>query len=490
MNQTPPRAPHAHDDVPGALAGVTGIVIDCADTDLTVEADDALFDRVHLVATNGRDAPLLLQEGNQLVITQNGRHRGSGTPTLRVPAAACPPITGEHQKGQLRISGVRGAIDLRHGTGDVTIRQLQADLTLNMDRGDLTLVEMTGQAHLACGSGDVRIVQLHGLLHVAVGRGDVQIDSSSGDFDVNLGSGDVTLDACTGGMQLRIGSGDTRIVSPFDAAINLRGGSGDATIHGGSARSINIKQGRGDISSSARLLPDDATVTDEQDVPPQGMRIDDDGVRFTSRNLRFEATSAGVRIQKSGTSIEADDRGVRIVRGQRDGAGQYELETAKGDINVSIPADTAVRVEAIVQGGDVQSDVPLVSVGRPGPRGATQRFVGVSDAQATQRINVKMKTDRGDIRVRAVTMPSRAQRAEQPTTRLTDLPIETFVSPTWPATGMPMPAPASATPADDMGSATDMRAVLEALASGSISVEEADRRLRDLSDLSDLSDQA
>lgn len=483
MNQTPPRPPYPHNDLPGALAGITAIVIDCADTDLTIEADDALRDRVELLATNGRDAPLLLQEGDQLVITQHGRHRGGGTPTLRVPASACPPISGEHQKGQLRISGVRGAIELRHGTGDVTIRQLQADLNLQMDRGDLTLVEMTGQAHLACGSGDLRIVQLHGLLDVAAGRGDVTIDSSSGDFEVSVGSGDVTLDACTGGMRLRIGSGDARIVSPFEAAINLRGGSGDATIHGGSARNINIKQGRGDITSTARLLIGDPTPSDDRDDAITGMRIDDDGVRFTGRNLRFEATSAGVRIQKSGTSIEADDRGVRIVRGQRDGAGQYELETAKGDINVSIPADTAVRVEAIVQGGDVQSDVPLVSVGRPGPRGATQRFVGVSDAQASERINVKMKTDRGDIRVRAVTMPTRQQRAEQPTTRLTDLPIETFASPNWPDATQAAPA-APATHADDTGAAdaaTDMRTVLEALASGSISVEEADRRLRDLS---------
>lgn len=498
-NTSDPTA-QPYDDLPGALSGITAIHIDCADMDLNVEADASLRDRVLLLQATGRDAPILIQDGDQLVISQSGRHRGgNGTPTLRVPATGCPPITGEHRRGTLRMTGVIGAIDLHHNSGDVTLRQVQADLNLKVDKGDLTLIEVAGQATLSCGSGDVQIMQLQGLLHLALGSGDVTMRSSSGDAEMSLGSGDVTVDGFAGGLRLRIGSGDTSIIAPHHAALNLRAGSGDATIHGGTATSLNIKLGRGDITSSARLVPDDGRTTinepEQQESLLSGMRIDDDGVRFSGRNLRFEATSAGVRIEKSGTSIEADERGVRIVRGQRGATGQYELETAKGDISVNLASDTPVRVEAIIQGGDVHSDVPLVSVGRPGPRGATQRFVGVSDAQATRRVNVRLKTDRGDIRVRTVSMPNTPRaHPDDPTIRMTTQPAETFAPADWPGvpTTPPQPPtpPARPTPPAPPVSGgapgtvgerqMSMREVLDALSRGEISVEEADRRLRSM----------
>jgi hypothetical protein len=136
----------------------------------------------------------------------------------------------------------------------------------------------------------------------------------------------------------------------------------------------------------------------------------------------------------------------------------FDVQTTKGDISLDVPSNVPTRVETIINSGDVHSDIPLVSVGRPGPRGATQRFVGVSGSPgAADRLSIKLMTNRGDIRIRSVAHP---------------------VTP--PAPPRPPRQPSSPVSPERTGREERMRSILDSLSRGDLSVTDAERMLAEL----------
>jgi DUF4097 and DUF4098 domain-containing protein YvlB len=484
------------DDVPlhpGSLEGIARIRIDCEETDLSLEADAALVGVVHLVTGGGSNVPTLIREGDELILFQRGRHRGANrAPTLLVPEQGCPAISGSLEKGDLNVERVSTALALRQGAGDVRLVGGSGDVALDLGKGDLTASNRAGQVAVRAGAGDVRLSRCRGAAALSLGKGDVQLDTLEGDLDIRTGSGDISAADCAGALTIKSGSGDVLVNRPRGLLLTATNGNGDVSIRGGSLTGLKIRNGRGDIVSSAQLLyiPSEPAAG-PQDLPPTGGPEDvnpvarllrdkgiefmagDQGVRFSRGPFHFEASDAGVRIAKGSFAFEASDKGVRVVTNGGDGAlGAFSAETSAGDIVIDVPANLPLRVEALVSGGDVRSDVPLVSVGRPGPRGSTQRYIGVTDPNASDRLNLRVKTDRGDIRIRMVAgLPTPPRPPAPPPPPERPAPRHDPFA-TTNAIAMPPPAPPDRE--------ARMRAVLDALARGEISVNEADRRLKEL----------
>lgn len=518
MSSTDPRA-ESFPLHPGSLEGITRLRIDCNDVDLAIESDPALVDAVHLVVTgSGNTSPSLIREGEELILYQRGRFRSDGRPpTLFVPEGGCPPISGSHEKGDVHFEQVYATIDFKHGQGQVRIAEGAGNINLDSGKGDIGVSGREGGMTLRSGMGDVRIARCRGSMAIALGKGDVALDTCDGEVSIKLGSGDIAASDCSGGLTISNGNGDISITRPRAALLAIQMANGDISIRGGSLTGLNARSARGDISSSSHLLliPDaptshpTGTVHVEPNDPNPVSRLlrsrgiefmaGDKGVRISTGPFEFEASDHGVRLAKGTFSFEASDDGVRIVNTESSSYGDlgaYDVATSNGDVSVDVPAGTPLRVEALVNGGDVKSDVPLVSVGRPGPRGSTQRFVGVTEPHLNTRINLRVRTDRGDIRVRSVaglptqtiTPPTPPSPPNAPTMRLPRTPQmpqppRSPFSPTRPpspASGIidaiPMPASTSQTPSRTQR----MQAILNDLAAGTITVTEADRRLAEL----------
>ncbi len=513
-------ATDAHSDElplhPGSLEGITRLRIDCNDVDLAIEADPSLVDIVHLVVSgSSSNAPSLIREGSELIVYQSGRFRDGGRPpTLLVPDINCPPITGSHEKGDLHFDQVTAAISIKHGTGDVRVAEGSGDLSFDSGKGDISISGRDGSQSLRIGMGDVRIARCRGAIAVSLGKGDVNVDTCDGELDLKIGSGDVAASDCSGGLAIKNSNGDVSITRPRAALLSVTTGNGDISIRGGSLTGLNLKTVKGDVTSGSHLLfiPDAAGNqqsaapqfdVDESDPNPvsrilrsKGIEFmaGDKGLRFARGPFAFEASDAGLRIAKGSFAFEASDAGLRIVTGETasfGSIGTFEITTSGGDVSVDVPSGTPLRVEALVNGGDVKSDVPLVSVGRPGPRGSTQRFVGVTEPNAEARLDLSVRTDRGDIRIRSVTgLPTQPQSTSpnDPTTRLPRTPrtqgtpvTPRSVRPPRPVSGITdaiaMPASTTSRPSNRDAR---MRAILDDLANGLITITEADRRLSDL----------
>lgn len=474
-------------DYPGSLDGVARLRIDCEQTDLAIMADPAMTNQVFLSpGTNGGE-PSLIREGDEIIVYQRGRRRGGGNaPTLTVPSEGCPPITGSVQRGELYVGAVQCDVDLQHGQGDARFDGGRGSLTYSLGKGDVRLANWLGTAEVNVGAGDIHAGGLAAELAVALGKGDVTCDTISGPIGVKLGSGDISIVDSSGFVGIKSGSGDVVITRPRQQIVAVKLASGDVVVRGGSLAGMAIEVARGDIMSSAQLIlgerdreTDDAN--DEANLVSRILRskgvsfaAGDKGVRISRPGFELEAGDSGVRITKGGVSFVAGDQGVYFsTSGVDTDAGTFSAESTTGDIIIDLPAGAPVRVEALITGGDIRSDIPLVSVGRPGPRGATQRYVGVSDPAAVERIDLRLKAERGDIRLRL-------------------LPAAPPVPPAPPAP----PTPPSPPQMDDgarnlaadaatarvplLSREQQMRAILDALARGEVSVAEADRMLKAL----------
>lgn len=440
-----------------SLDGIEELSVTCDQIDLIFEADDTLEGIIQLIVEPVQDAPVLRRSGRVLDLEQKGRYRGKVTPLIRVPAGECPRV------------------GVKLGKGDLTFSEINAPLAIKLGMGDVNVRGGTGAMAASIGKGDISIARRDEAIAVKLGMGDVSIAGCQQGIVVALGRGDISLSDCGSEVELKTGNGDISIANPQEGEVFASTSSGDISIAGGDVYRVMARTGKGDIHSTTRLL------ARAEDLQPEPEDTEDIGGILSLFRDEEGASVEDIVLNLSDLQFEAGDQGVRIARGDRDilrlgpdgiqisgkgreislgpdgirvggtgmvpsGSEQFSFDTGRGDIRVDLASDLPARVEVLAT-GDVQSDVPLVSVGRPGPRGTVKRQVGVTDGgDRSGRVNIRLRTGRGDVALRTVRVPPRPQ---------------------------PTPdAGAAETDRDERA-----RVILEALARGDLSVGEAERLL-------------
>ena len=409
--------PAAVQEVP--FAELTGIEIRATRLDLVVEADSDLTSTARLLVDPDSGAPELTMQGSRLILRQEGRYRGSSAPVLQLPAGDLPTVVANISRGNLTLENIVASIAINISSGNLSISGGEGDSAINISSGDVAIRHREGDIACQVSSGAVSISRCHGAAGISTSKGDISIHDCSGDLSLKLGRGDVA------------------VVRPIDQHVNISGSKSDIRIQGGSLASADVNISRGDIKSTARLvLVESRPGSDEDDLSDFQEAIDDavgateDEVQFNLGSVQFTAGESGLRLSTGGTErlvagpeglvvrgsdgepiFVANERGVSAGMPARKGDEQFRFRTSRGSITLDVSADQPARVELIVNRGDVQSDIRLVEVGRPGPRSSTRRFVGVSDSSETDRILVRARTDRGDIQIRSVEAPREPSHA-------------------------------------------------------------------------------
>ena len=434
-----------------SLEDITVFELNFSRGDLIIEADPELENKVQLISEPVKHAPDLQGNGTKIQISQSGRYRGRVAPVLKVPTSDLPQFKAHQSKGSFTFEGVN------------------ADIVARLSRGNLRINRGYGSIDCVNSDGDVQISDHQGALKCRLSKGDLLLARCSGPLEASLSKGDLLATECESSLTAQLSKGDAIIQRPIEQAIAITSSKGDVVLKDGSVSALNFRLSGGDVVSKTRLLFSSeaapAEPIDPADVETSPIDLDDvengDNVRFNMGGIQFQAGDQGVRISREGTDIVragaegleirksdgseifvASDSGVGIGPKNK-GKEQFKFVTSKGDISVQIPDDQPARVELIVNSGDATSDIPLVEVGRPGPKGSTRRFVGVSGGSDDDRILLRAKTGSGDISVRTVPM---ATSSGAPVSGEEELP----------------------------SSEERTRKVLDALAKGDISIEEAD----------------
>lgn len=231
---------------------------------------------------------------------------------------------------------------LSTGHGDVAIHDLDLDaLTAETGKGDIQ-ADSGGRADLSTGMGDLRLGAWHGPLRLNTGKGRVEIDSALGGLDANTGRGDI-----------RVGDAGGRVV--------VNSGRGDL-VFGRLAGDAKLHTGRGDV-----------VVTDLA-----GALLE---LQTSHGNVALDGRVARLRVRLSHGDVSCRCAFV---------GESFEIVTDHGAIRVEIAEESPLRIEAIAGHGRVESTLPLVKVGRPGPAGAhSHRYVaslGGTNPTATLRL--------------------------------------------------------------------------------------------------------
>lgn len=447
-----------------SLGGITELRIDCDQMDLAIETDASLSNMVQLICEPAQNAPVLKRADSRLEIKQSSRYRGRVRPLLRVPAIDCPETAVKMGKGDLVVGQMHTTLGISLGMGDIAIANASAPIGIKSGKGDVSLTDVAAEIGIKQGMGDVSLVRCSGQVVIAVGKGDVSVTDSGPDIEVASGNGDIHVRRALGGL------------------LKLTTGHGDIAIDKGEASTAQVKTGNGDIASTLRMVVDEvlpaqqAEDDDSANIPDSGhseaFDLGDLSEFGDLGDLGFAAGEHGLTITRGGKDIvRLGPDGIQVRRGKHDlsigsdgiryGSGaavsyndeRFVFDSGRGDIAIDLPNDLNLRVEVLMT-GDVHSDVPLVGVGRPGPRGTTKRFVGVRDNARTagQRVGVKVHTKRGDAAIRLVNVEPRTQTEHVP----------------------------AAPSMDSVAKDEQARVVLEALATGALTVEEAERLLEGL----------
>jgi uncharacterized protein YjbI with pentapeptide repeats len=235
--------------------------------------------------------------------------------------------------------------------------------------------------------------------------------------------------------------------------VDLSAGKGDITLAEGAAES-RLSTGLGSISvSGARGDLTARTGSGEivaQDISGGYAHVTTGSGRITLRGGRLDGLEAS-----SGTGD--------IKCSCALGRGVFSLQSGAGVITVEMPADQAVQIEATSGMGQIKSDWPLVRVGRPGPVAVgSVRMVGSAGDEA-ERARLNVRTGMGNIFLRRLGIAAPAPEAP-----VSEPAVEAAPEPEAP------PNPAAGPVADESAETRGRMAILESLARGEISVDEAE----------------
>lgn len=304
----------------------------------------------------------------------------------------------------------------------LTLPRSLPELGTAVRRGALLLEGPQGRVKASLDEGELTVQGGEGHVSGATGSGDVLVEGFAGEVDLAAGSGEVELRGVTGPVTVKTGSGDV-VVREGRGPLAVIVGSGDVQVVACDCPSLSIKAGSGQV----RVLESS---------------VEETTIKAGSGDISSQAWL---------------------------GIGRHEYATGSGDISLALPRGLPARIEVTTR-GDVESSVPLVVVGQRGPRSAFgRRLVGSVGEGSGRRAEVIVRSNQGDVRLGWLDRPAPVAARPAPSPP----------PPPPPETGDEA-APArreAMTTADD-----EARAILEALAQGEITVEEAqfllDRLLR------------
>jgi DUF4097 and DUF4098 domain-containing protein YvlB len=266
-------------------------------------------------------------------------------------------------------------------------------------------------------------------LVITSSRGDVTLTAMAGNVEVNHHRGEVNINDQTGNVLLNLDGSSSRLAHV----------KGDVTIQG-KANEVAVEDVdgevhlSGDFQESVRLVRVSKTVsfhsarTDMEfsrldgrlDLDSGDLRADSlmGPMRLTTRSkdVALEGLSGDLRLEDSNGTVEV---GLRKP-------GNIQIDNRKGDVQISIPPNTPVKIEARTREGEISSDFEEIKVDNRDKQSSAEGSIGTNGPR------LALNCDKGSIEIRkgtvAVTTPPSA-------------PTPPFTPPNPGKRAKPLPAP-------------------------------------------------
>jgi hypothetical protein len=271
-------------------------------------------------------------------------------------------------------------------------------------------------------------VPVNTALVITSGRGDVTIAGMASNVEVNHRHGEVNINDQTGNVLLNLERSSARLAHV----------KGDVTIQGNvNEAGVEDVEGtvhlNGNFWESTRMVRISKTVsfhssrTDLEFARLDGrLDLDSGDLRADSLTgpMRLTTRSKDISLEGLSGDLRLEDSNGTVAVGLHN-PGNIQIDNRKGDVQVSIPPNTAIKVEARTREGEIESDFEEIKVDRNGDQSSASGSIGTNGPRLV------MNCEKGAIEIRKGTVA--VVRPVPPT------PPATPAKPSKPAKTLPAP---------------------------------------------------
>jgi len=244
-------------------------------------------------------------------------------------------------------------------------------------------------------------VPLNTTLVITSGRGDVTVAGMSSNVEVNHHRGEVNINDHTGNVSLSLDGSSARLAHV----------KGDVTIQG-KANEVAVEDVdgavhlNGEFQESVRLVRVSKTVsfrssrTEMEFVRLDGrLDLDSGDLRADSLSgpMRLTTRSKDVALEGLSGDLRLEDENGTVEVGLHK-PGNIQIDNRKGDVQISIPPNTPIKVEARTRRGEIESDFEEIKVDNHDNQSSASGSIGTNGPRLV------MNCENGRIEIRKGTV--------------------------------------------------------------------------------------
>ncbi|MGP0099041.1 MAG: DUF4097 family beta strand repeat-containing protein [Terriglobales bacterium] len=227
--------------------------------------------------------------------------------------------------------------------------------------------------------GDVTVAGMSGSLEINHRRGEINVTNQTGNVTITLDGSSAHLQHVKGDVVLA-GKANEVSVEDVDGTLQLKGDFQE------SVRLVRISKGVGFHSSRTDM--EFSRLDGRLDLDSGDLRADSltGPMRLTthSKDISLEGLSGDLRLEDANGTVE-----VGLNK-----PGNIQIDNRKGDVQVSIPPNTPVKVEARTREGDISSEFPEIKVDNRDNQSSASGSIGANGPR------LAMNCDKGSIEIR------------------------------------------------------------------------------------------
>ncbi len=212
------------------------------------DAEASARDRVRRLEAN----PPIEQNGNVIrvgYIADRDLRRHVGI-NYEITLPADSRVRSNTGSGDIRLSGIRGAVGANTGSGNITIDSGTGEVRASTGSGNIEITQSGGDLRASTGSGNIRASGLTGALRASTGSGNITAEGKPGSgWDLDTGSGNIVVRlASDAGFEVdaHTGSGTIRSTHPVTVLGMFGKDTIRGTVRGGGPRLL-LRTGSGSI---------------------------------------------------------------------------------------------------------------------------------------------------------------------------------------------------------------------------------------------------
>lgn len=154
-------------------------------------------------------------------------------------------LVGETSGGDIQFGDVQGHVQMSTSGGDITGGKVTGDGKLETSGGDLKVTVVTGEAELDTSGGDITVGDVGKTLKASTAGGDVTVGNVGGRADLSTAGGSIHVGNVDGEARASTAGGDI-IMGIVSGSATMRTAGGDLELKGASGV-ITAKTSGGDV---------------------------------------------------------------------------------------------------------------------------------------------------------------------------------------------------------------------------------------------------